>query len=38
MPGFEVIERICARRAKLVKPADRGWIRKLPDGRFTRRA
>lgn len=25
-------------RAKLVKLADRGWIRKLPDGRFTKQA
>jgi hypothetical protein len=24
-------------RGKLVRPADRGWLRKLPDGRFTTR-
>ncbi|CAM5292953.1 hypothetical protein [Streptomyces griseomycini] len=24
-------------RGKLVRPADRGWLRKLPDGRFTAR-
>lgn len=25
-------------RGKLTKPADRGWLHKLPDGRFTDRA
>ncbi|MEU8459925.1 hypothetical protein [Streptomyces sp. NPDC029003] len=24
-------------RGKLVRPVDRGWLRKLPDGRFTTR-
>ncbi|MEH0638707.1 hypothetical protein QBA35_36535 [Streptomyces bottropensis] len=24
-------------RGKLVRPTDRGWLRKLPDGRFTTR-
>ncbi|MFE9451719.1 hypothetical protein [Streptomyces sp. NPDC006739] len=39
MPGVDVTVRskLEPLRGRLVKPADRGWLNKLPDGRFTTR-
>lgn len=39
MPGVDISVRAGLEplRGKLVRPADRGWPRKLPDGRFTAR-